>query len=88
MRPVVAVGIDWERQSFDTGSISTSYKNIGILVAGALQIKPEGRVFGIPLLGDIGIVRTLFHDDDVTEIRGRLHILLTPSIVRGDDDGD
>ncbi len=89
VRPVIAVGVDWERQKFDNGTTSDSSNDVGILVAAAVQATPKGTVLGIPLFGDIGVVRTLFHDNNVTEFRARLHVLLRPSLVRDDhDDGD
>jgi hypothetical protein len=85
-RPVVAVGVDFERQTFDFGNMTDSVNDTGMLVLGGIQIKPKRRVLGIPLLADIGVLRTFFHDNDVTEVRARLHILLSPTIIIQDEE--
>lgn len=82
IRPLVGAGYDLEVQRFDDVSTTVTVSDGGTVILGGLQARPRQPTGKVPVLGDIALVRTLFHENDVTEVRARLLIFITPRLVR------
>lgn len=82
VRPVVGAGIDFERYTVRTVNSENTNTGSGAVVMGGVRAIPTNDDDFISKLGlDIAIGRSLFRDNDFTEVKASLIIFIKPRIV-------